>query len=248
MNKPNTKPPSIYSSSRNASRDNSQIKNSLIMNNSSNYLDISNIDKNLSPKSNFNFSNKLVSQTNSSKKSKPPQSKNIRIINHDNEYINDSTMNYSGITSVDNYFQRRHLQTQEKLIKLKNEQIKKEKEHLRDRPRISENSRKIIDRITNNADVFERLTNKNQERKKLEEIQKIEEINNKNKEKPEINESSKNLQRTIDDLYYWKYNLEEKKTKELETINKVKIVFKYFSANKTNSSSFKKLRKYLERK
>ena len=59
-------------------------------------------------------------------------------------------------------------------------------------------------------------------------MNQIEEINRKSHEKPKINPTSEKLQRTIDDLYYWQNNLnnkmEEKKLKQ----SQVKITCSYF--------------------
>lgn len=161
---------------------------------------------------NQNSQRNIISKTNfrnpssNSKSSMKPKSKLGK-----NDSFN--TLDSSGaVTSVNLYLQRRHTETQEKLQRLKNEKLKKEAQELRDRPKISENSKKIVERISKsgNQNVVERLTSKANERKKLEELSKLEEINRKNS-KPVINETSEKLQRTIDDLYFWQNNLNEKR-------------------------------------
>lgn len=90
-------------------------------------------------------------------------------------------------TSVSNYLQRRHNESQQKIMKIKNEKIINEIKELRDRPNISAKSRKIVENSHHiNANVFDRLTNKSQSRKKQLEIKKLEEMNNKNTEKPKV--------------------------------------------------------------
>jgi hypothetical protein len=114
-------------------------------------------------------------------------------------------------TSVDLYLQRRHTETQEKIRKLKNEKMRNETLELRDRPKISENSRKIVEKIVSTQTVFDRLTSNCGERKKIEKLNRLEEITKKNTNRPVINETSEKLQRTIDDLYKWHKNLNDKK-------------------------------------
>lgn len=122
-------------------------------------------------------------------------------------------------TSVNHYLQRRHTEAQEKLMKLKLEKQKKEILELRDRPKISENSKRIVERITNGVNVYDRLTNKNNQRRKDEEIRRLETLT-KPVSKPCINETSEKLQRTIDDLYEWQRKLDEKKTNLSNNQNK----------------------------
>lgn len=144
---------------------------------------------------------------------------------------NDSfnTQESQNFTSVDYYLQRRHTEAQEKLQRLKTEKMKKEEAELRDRPKISKNSKKIVQSLVqSNANVIDRLTSGLYNRKKAEKMNQIEEINRKSHEKPKINPTSEKLQRTIDDLYYWQNNLnnkmEEKKLKQ----SQVKITCSYF--------------------
>ncbi len=153
-------------------------------------------------------------RNSNSKNSRQSKNKSISSI-----HSSDSHVMY---TSVDMYLQRRHTETQQKLKKLKEEKINKEFEELRDRPQISKKSKMIVDRlITNKQNVFDRLTSKCDQRKKTENLYKIQEINNKNTSKPAINETSEKLQRTIDDLYLWHKNLSEKKEVISQKINMV---------------------------
>jgi hypothetical protein len=126
---------------------------------------------------------------------------------------NDSfnTQESQNFTSVDYYLQRRHTEAQEKLQRLKTEKMKKEEAELRDRPKISKNSQKIVQNLVqSNGNVIDRLTSGSYNRKKAEKINQIEEINRKTLDKPKINPTSEKLQRTIDDLYYWQNNLNTK--------------------------------------
>lgn len=81
---------------------------------------------------------------------------------------NNNTSIYS---SIDNYWQRRQNETQNKLNNIRNEEFQKEQCELQKKPKISKNSIKIAKKLrqntinnnnnNNNEDVFSRLTNKN---------------------------------------------------------------------------------------
>ena len=146
-------------------------------NSSSDYISNISQEKYLSPKTNYNFQNEYVIKDYS----KPSDSIN-------SEKSIKSSFNETGQTSVHLYLQRRHTESQQKLLRLKNEQIQREKSEVKDRPTISKNSKKIVERLVNNKmDVFDRLTSKKNEVKKQEEISKIIEITNKHTNKPNVN-------------------------------------------------------------
>ena len=194
----------------------------------SNSIDLSHLsqEKILSPKTNYKFENNILSRCKSASKlnSSIKTSKNCAASKKTNE--STCTIESSCATSVNPYFQRRHTEAQEKLMRLKNEQIKKETQHIRDRPQISKNSKKIVENLIRNDGrknsglVFDRLTSKIHERKRTEEIHNIDELH-KFSNKPIINNASEKLQRTIDDLYYWQKNLQEKRDKVIEENNSV---------------------------
>lgn len=150
-------------------------------NSQNNSLNLS-IDKCLSPKSNYNFHNKLLERSKSTEKLQKVKTNNKSLNNKNNKYDEDmeSIRESRGYDStVHNYLTRRHTETQEKLMKLKNERAKKELNEVRDRPKISKNSRKIIERLREgNQNVVERLTDKNYNRRKEEELNKLYELNN----------------------------------------------------------------------
>jgi len=238
--------PPTYSITRQSPLKNNPIKaNSKIMqrlinksqNNSIELSQLSPLDNtgkslNINSQSNLNYTNNreriarsksveklrsLVHERQSnSKNSKHSKTKSISSI-----HSNESQAMYK---SVDMYLNRRHNQTQEKINYLKKEKLLRETEELRDRPHISKNSQMIVDRlVSNKQNVFDRLTSNSDIRKKIEKLNKIEEINNKNTNKPLINETSEKLQRTIDDLYLWHRNLNEKKEVTSQKINRVFI-------------------------
>jgi hypothetical protein len=197
--------------------------NRSIHNSQTDSIDLSNISqgKQVIPKTNFKYHNEIIDITKNNEIKKGATSNlNSSRSNSGNKYYNGPIEHKSrsintiegGLSTVELYLQRRHTEAQTKLLRLKNEQIKKEAEELRDRPKISNNSRRIVERIRqSNPNVFERLTSRGKSRKKPDEINKIEEMNRKNSNKLTINETSGKLQRTIDDLYYWQKELNVKK-------------------------------------
>jgi hypothetical protein len=133
-------------------------------------------NEHLSPKREYNF-NSSIGRSQSNDK--------LSFDNRSNKSKNSGTE--PGYSSVHYYLQRRHTETQAKLLRLKNEQLKKETEHLRDRPIISNNSKKIVQNIVSNKmTVVDRLTSKCNERKKLEEISRIQENTNQVFNKPQV--------------------------------------------------------------
>jgi hypothetical protein len=176
-------------------------------------------EKILSPKSNFKFQNEFLSRSKSSEKLKKDVTYNRRVLNNDSSKTLD--VNFS---SVELYLRRRHTEAQNKLQRLKHENLKKEEEELRDRPKISKNSKRIVENLVKSScNVVERLTSKAHNRKKSEKLNQLEEVNNKMREKPKINATSEKLQRTIDDLYYWQKDLNTKKENIKQKQNQVNI-------------------------
>lgn len=142
-------------------------------------MDLSNLsqDRVLSPKSHYKFNNSLLQKCASSDKIK--SAKAIQKSRHNSSIE-------SGTTSVNPYLQRRHVETLDRMNKIRNENLKKEQEQMRKKPQISKNSKKIVEKLVNNdQNVFDRLTSKVHDRKKAEEINKIEEIH-KISHKPKV--------------------------------------------------------------
>jgi hypothetical protein len=170
-------------------------------------------DRILTPKTKFNFDNKSIpnkqnsrtinSRDNSIERNSRSQKSNYKTLKNavslkkekrnsatiklkkssfDNSlhYINDQT-------SVNFYLVRRHQETQQKLMKIKNDNITQELKEIKDRPKISDNSKKIIEKsVHSKVNVFDRLTSKSHNRKKELEIKKLERMNNKNTLKPKV--------------------------------------------------------------
>ncbi len=156
---------------------------------------------------------------------------NLNLTNFNKKNRNKSNNSNTSIyTSNYSYWEKRTQETQKKLNDIKNEDIRKKQKELRSRPKICKKSNEIAKKLLNNESVFDRLTNGNSQRKHTEIVKKIEENINQNKN-PNINLSSKQIQRSINDLYIWKNNIELKKKE------KINIIYKKNNNPKTNKSS-----------
>ena len=193
---------------------NKSIENNLFQNNEQN-KDNSIIKQ----KKKYNYSLKNFSTSNLNITNFNKKNKNKR--NNSNTSI--YTSNYS-------YWEKRNQETKNKLNDIKNEEIKKKKSECRTRPIICKKSNEIAKKLLNNENVFDRLTNGNSQRKHNEKVKKIAEQINQNKN-PNINLSSKKIQRSINDLYKWKNNIEIKKN---EIFN---LIYKKNNNPKINKSS-----------
>ena len=111
----------------------------------------------------------------------------------------DETNYYTKQSAASNYLNRRHEDTQRKLLNIKNEKESKELKELTKKPNLNIKSYELSEK-NSHINVFSRLTNKNNERKKIENLKRIE---NQLSEpfKPTINKRSNLLKRTINDLY-----------------------------------------------
>jgi len=170
-------------------------------------------DRTLTPKTKFNFVNKSIpnkqnsrtinSRDNSIERNSRSQKSNYKTLKNavslKKEKRNSATIkskkssfdnslhNINNQTSVNFYLVRRHQETQQRLMKIKNDNITQELKEIKDRPKISDNSKKIIEKsVHSKVNVFDRLTSKSHNRKKELEIKKLEKMNNKNTLKPKV--------------------------------------------------------------
>ena len=173
------------------------------------YKSRSRTPKNISSNKSPNKANKTI---NFSTKKSPSVEKRDKV-KYNNRLLNKSRdkdhNNSKG--SIGGYLDMRHSETIEKINKLKYEKLLEETKELRFHPKLSKNSKIIIDKLVDTkANVFDRLAHgRYHSRKKSEEKMKLEEINQQNT-KPAINKTSQKMQRTIDDLYYWQKCLDDK--------------------------------------
>ena len=144
---------------------------------------------------------------------------NISKISRDSN--NKTYINYSSISP---YWNKRELSKREKLEKMKNDMILKEKRQLQDKPKISKSSKIIAERLLSNngenvdSNVFERLSNVKIMSSKDKLLEKQLEIN-EGSHVPNINIESKRLKRTINDLYNWQNRKERKMHETCEFFN-----------------------------
>ncbi len=190
-------------------------------------------DKIISPKSSYHFSYIPIVNNEENIKDYNFKKQKIQKQNNNSNFtslsIKPQLTNYS---SIDPYWKRRGIETQNKINEIKNQLYEKEMNECKDRPSISKKSIEIAKK-NNKDNVFERLNSEKLKHKHNEEIKKIAERNNKNKS-PEINESSKKIKRNIQDLYQWKNSIDTKKN---EKINKLNLILNEERFVKTNKKS-----------
>ena len=153
------------------------------------------------------------------------KNENNKNINNNNitstSYINNSSINISSGNSTELYWKRKEIEKEIKLEQIRTERLLKEEKELQDRPKINYNSKRIIDKKIKNLDVFDRLSDINQIKNHRQEIERMRE-QFKDTHTPCINDNSRKMKRTIDDLYKWKNVNERKKTESANNFNKMK--------------------------
>ena len=180
----------------------SKIKGIWVDQNDINYNKTYSIDK--SNNSNSNISNYIYSSS----------------YLHSN-YSNNNNNNISSINSTELYWKRKEKEKEKKLEQIRTERILKEEKELQDRPKINQNSKKILDRRgMKNVDVFNRLSDLSQIKNHNMQMEKIREKFQES-HTPYINDNSRRMKRTIDDLYTWKNKNERKKTESANNFNKM---------------------------
>jgi hypothetical protein len=119
-----------------------------------------------------NKSSRSLYKDNISTNSRPPSVSKSLAQSKENSYFTNNKSNLSNTPSVQTYLDRRHQETQQKINQMKMEKFKRETENMQFRPRISDNSKKIIDnlikremnrnptKIRENADVTENKSDK----------------------------------------------------------------------------------------
>ena len=166
---------------------------------------------------------------------------NIKKIKLNNGFDAYKTSDYSSINS---YWNKRNQDTTKKIAKIKNELFEKEKNEIQLVPKISKKSKELaINSDKYNFEfnnIYDRLFYINNLNLNLN-IDKDNNIENNKQNEPLINEKSKKMTRTIDDLYLWK-NKKEKKLKEnTENLFK-KIVYNKKNINQTSEAILKERR------
>ena len=148
-------------------------------------------------------------------------------------------------SSLNEYWNKRNQDNVKKIIKIKNELLKKGKREIKSVPKISNKSKELainshknkIDKFKFN-NIFDKLfQSKNLNHSHM--YQKRE----KERSKPKINEKSEKMVRTINDLYLWN-NKRQKKIKENENKIYKKEIFNKKNINLTSETILKERRPF----
>lgn len=115
--------------------------------------------------------------------------------------------------SANDYLEKRHLQAKEKLERIKEDKLLRDSKEITLKPKIGSRSNMLSEKKSH-MNVFNRLTNTNEARRKQEEIQRIESLVSESF-KPQINQKSINMKRSIKDLYDWKESKDQKRSKSV---------------------------------
>ena len=103
---------------------------------------------------------------------------------------------------------------------IKTERMLKEEKELQEKPKINDNSKKIMGKkIQYKTDVFDRLSDLSQIQNHNAQIEKIREQFQES-HTPMINNNSKKMKRTVDDLYKWQNKKERKKMESAKFLDK----------------------------
>ena len=155
---------------------------------------------------------------------------------------NNDVMEYS---SLNEYWNKRNQDNVKKIVKIKNELLKKGKKEIKSVPKISDKSKELAINSNKNKNdnfkfnnIFDKLfQNKNLNHSHI--YQKKEKENSK----PKINEKSEKMKRTINDLYLWN-NKRQKNIKEKENKIYRKDIFNKKNINLTSETILKERRPF----
>ena len=129
--------------------------------------------------------------------------------------------NISSINSTESYWRKKENEKRKKMEQIKTERILKEEKELQEKPKINKNSKRIMtNKYQNKIDVFDRLSDLSQIQNHNAQIEKIRERFQET-HTPVINNNSRRMKRTIEDLYNWKNKKERKKMESAKYLNKI---------------------------
>ena len=154
----------------------------------------------------------------------------------------NDAMEYS---SLNEYWNKRNQDNVKKIIKIKNELLKKGKREIKSVPKISNNSKELaINSHKNKNDKFKfnNIFDKLFQSKNLNHSHMYQK-REKERSKPKINEKSEKMVRTINDLYLWN-NKRQKKIKENENKIYKKEIFSKKNINLTSETILKERRPF----
>ena len=135
------------------------------------------------------------------------------LFSYNNQTLASSTHIYS---SSNNYWQQRDKKTKEKLNSIKTELQLRENKNLQQKPTISKNSQLIANKLRSNTyeKVYERLSTQIHNQKPHTALTTIQHV-------PQINTSSRLMERTVDDLYQWKAKIDMKRNQNEKKLNEM---------------------------
>ena len=154
----------------------------------------------------------------------------------------NDAMEYS---SLNEYWNKRNQDNVKKIIKIKNELLKKGKREIKSVPKISNKSKELaINSHKNKKDKFKfnNIFDKLFQSKNLNHSHMYQK-KEKERSKPKINEKSEKMVRTINDLYLWN-NKRQKKIKENENKIYKKEIFNKKNINLTSETILKERRPF----
>jgi len=154
----------------------------------------------------------------------------------------NDTMEYS---SLNEYWNKRNQDNVKKIIKIKNELLKKGKREIKSVPKINNKSKELaINSHKNKSDKFKfnNIFDKLFQSKNLNHSHMYQK-REKERSKPKINEKSEKMVRTINDLYLWN-NKRQKKIKENENKIYKKEIFNKKNINLTSETILKERRPF----
>ena len=156
----------------------------------------------------------------------------------------NDVMEYS---SLNEYWNKRNQDNVKKIVKIKNELLKKGKKEIKSVPKINDKSKELAINLNKNKNdnfkfnnIFDKLfQNKNLNHSHIYQKKEKEKENSK----PKINEKSEKMKRTINDLYLWN-NKRQKNIKEKENKIYRKEIFNKKNINLTSETILKERRPF----
>jgi len=153
---------------------------------------------------------------------------------------NNDTSDYS---SMNEYWNKRNQDNNKKIVKIKNQLLKKGQREIKSAPKISNKSKELALNSSKNKNdnikynnIFDKLFHKKY-------INNSDINKKKLNSKPRINQKSEKMIRTIDDLFLWN-NKRQKKIKEYETKIYKKEIFNKKNINLTSETLLKERRPF----
>ena len=159
--------------------------------------------------------------------------------------IGAKTKDVMEYSSLNEYWNKRNQDNVKKIVKIKNELLKKGKKEIKSVPKISDKSKELAINLNKNKNdnfKFNNIFDKLFQSKNLNHSH-IYQKKEKENSKPKINEKSEKMKRTINDLYLWN-NKRQKNIKENENKIYRKEIFNKKNINLTSETILKERRPF----